>query len=79
MTALWNLHHNLSLLRPALQVTADCWSLLTAADGSSRKQHYLPKGEREPDTVYRKRLNAAWPSGFFRVALPPGCLAAGAG
>ena len=30
--------------------------------------HYLPKGEREPETAYRKRLDAARPSGFFRDA-----------
>ena len=30
---------------------------------------YLPKGEREPHTAYRKRLDAASPSGFFRDAL----------
>jgi hypothetical protein len=52
-----------------LRITADCWALLAAPDGSSRKENYLPKGEREPDTAYRKRLDAARPSGFFRDAL----------
>ena len=52
-----------------LQITADCWALLAAPDSNSRKDHYLPKGEREPDTAYRKRLDAARPSGFFRDAL----------
>jgi hypothetical protein len=42
---------------------------LRAERGSSRKVHYLPKGEREPETAYRKRLDAARPSGFFRDAL----------
>jgi hypothetical protein len=59
----------LSALRSSLQITADCWNLLASADGSSRKEHYLPKGEREPETAYRKRLYAARPSGFFRDAL----------
>jgi hypothetical protein len=50
-------------------VTADCWNLLAAPDGSSRKETYLPQGEREPRTAYEKRLAAARPSGFFRDAL----------
>jgi len=40
-------------LHESLQITADCWALLTTPDGSSRKEHYLPKGEREPETAYR--------------------------
>jgi len=67
--SLWGKSPALASLRDALQITADCWSLLAAPDGSSRKEHYLPKGEREPDTAYRKRLDAARPSGFFRDAL----------
>jgi hypothetical protein len=65
----WQLHPSLAALRNPLQISADCWTLLTAPDGSSRKEHYLPKGEREPETAYRKRLDAARPSGFFRDAL----------
>ena len=65
----WAQHPTLTALLPSLQITADCWALLAAPDGSSRKEHYLPKGEREPDTAYRKRLDAARPSGFFRDAL----------
>lgn len=65
----WAQHPYLTALQPSLQITADCWALLTAPDGSSRKEHYLPKGEREPETAYRKRLDAARPSGFFRDAL----------
>ena len=65
----WNEHPSLGGLKKSLCLTTDCWALLTAADGSSRKEHYLPKGEREPDTAYRKRLDAARPSGFFRDAL----------
>ena len=65
----WLLHPTLQALQQSLQITADCWNLLSAPNGSSRKQHYLPKGEREPDTAYRKRLEAARPSGFFRDAL----------
>jgi hypothetical protein len=38
-------------------------------DGSRRNKLYIPNGKREPDTAYRKRLNAALPSGFFRDAL----------
>ncbi|MEB3261771.1 MAG: hypothetical protein VKK94_02305 [Cyanobacteriota bacterium] len=69
MRAPWQLHPSLTALRDSLQNTADCWALLAAPDGSSRKQHYLPKGEREPERAYRKRLDAARPSGFFRDAL----------
>jgi hypothetical protein len=65
----WASHPALTSLQPSLQITADCWALLAAPDGSSRKEHYLPKGEREPDIAYRKRLDAARPSGFFRDAL----------
>ena len=65
----WTQHSTLTVLGASLQITADCWALLSAPDGSSRKDHYLPKGEREPETAYRKRLDAARPSGFFRDAL----------
>jgi hypothetical protein len=65
----WQEHPTLSALQPSLQITAHCWSLLAAPDGTSRKEQYLPKGEREPETAYRKRLDAARPSGFFRDAL----------
>ncbi len=65
----WTQHPTLTALQSALQITADCWALLAAPDGSSRKERYLPRGEREPETAYRKRLDAARPSGFFRDAL----------
>ena len=65
----WGNHPTLTTLQPSLWITADCWALLDAPDGSSRKEHYLPKGEQEPESAYRKRLDAARPSGFFRVAL----------
>lgn len=65
----WTQHSTLNALQHSLKITADCWALLAAPDGSSRKEHYLPKGEREPETAYRKRLDAARPSGFFRDAL----------
>ena len=65
----WHLHPNLIALQGALQTTGDCWNLLSAGDGSSRKDRYLPQGEREPESAYRKRLEAARPSGFFRDAL----------
>ena len=65
----WAQHSDLAALKPPLQITADCWALLAAPDGSSRKERYLPRGEREPETAYRKRLDAARPSGFFRDAL----------
>ena len=68
-SAPWSLHPTLAVLQPSLQITADCWALLAAPDGTSRKEYYLPKGEREPETAYRKRLDAARPSGFFRDAL----------
>ncbi len=66
---LWAPHPTLTALQPSLQITVDCWALLAAPDGTSRKEQYLPKGEREPETAYRKRLDAARPSGFFRDAL----------
>jgi hypothetical protein len=65
----WSTHPTLIALQTSLQITSDCWSLLAAPDGTSRKEQYLPKGEREPETAYRKRLDAARPSGFFRDAL----------
>ena len=65
----WAPHPSLIALQPSLRLTADCWALLAVSDGSGRKEHYLPKGEREPETAYRKRLDAARPSGFFRDAL----------
>ena len=43
---------------------ADCWHLL-----ASRREHYLIRGEREPESAYRRRLDSALPSGFFRDAL----------
>ena len=43
---------------------ADCWNLL-----EGRREHYLPRGEREPEAAYRRRVEAALPSGFFRDAL----------
>jgi len=43
---------------------SDCWNLL-----EGRREHYLPRGEREPETAYRRRVEAALPSGFFRDAL----------
>ncbi|EAQ74230.1 MULTISPECIES: DUF4055 domain-containing protein [unclassified Synechococcus] len=39
-----------------------------------RKEHYLPRGEREPESAYRRHVEAALPSGFFRDAL---CTSAG--
>jgi hypothetical protein len=47
----------------------DCWHLLAEHDGSDRRTYYLPRGEREPESAYRRRLEAALPSGFFRDAL----------
>ena len=65
----WHPHPSLIALQPSLQIRADCWALLASPDGSSHKEHYLPKGERVHDIVYRRRLDAARPSGFFRDAL----------
>lgn len=50
--------------RGQLQLVADCWNLL-----EGRREHYLPRGEREPEAAYRRRVEAALPSGFFRDAL----------
>ena len=47
----------------------DCWHLLAGPTGAGRKEHYLPRGEREPESAYRRRVDAALPSGFFRDAL----------
>jgi len=60
----WPLHPTLEALLPRLVLTQDCWDLL-----ANRKQHYLPRGDREPEAAYRRRLEAALPSGFFRDAL----------
>jgi len=63
------LHPQLLALLPRLQLVQDCWHLLDEPDGRDRREHYLPRGEREPETAYRRRLEAALPSGFFRDAL----------
>jgi hypothetical protein len=39
----WSQHPTLKSLQPSLQITADYWALLATSDGSSRKEHYLPK------------------------------------
>ena len=54
----------LQALLHRLKLIQDCWDLL-----AGRKEHYLPRGEREPETAYHRRLEAALPSGFFRDAL----------
>ena len=54
----------MAALLPRLQLVQDCWHLL-----SGRREHYLPRGEREPESAYRRRVEAALPSGFFRDAL----------
>jgi hypothetical protein len=54
----------LAALLPRLQLVHDCWYLL-----SGRREHYLSRGEREPESAYRHRVEAALPSGFFRDAL----------
>lgn len=65
----WTNHPTLTALQPSLQITTDCWALLAAPDGTNCKEHYIPKGDREPETAYRKRLDASQPSGFFHDAL----------
>ena len=60
----WPLHPTLTALLPRLQLVQDCWHLL-----AGRREHYLPRGEREPESAYRRRVDAALPSGFFRDAL----------
>jgi len=50
--------------RGQLRLVADCWNLL-----EGRRELYLPRGEREPEAAYRRRVEAALPSGFFRDAL----------
>ena len=60
----WPLHPTRSSLLPRLQLVQDCWHLL-----SGRRENYLPRREREPESAYRRRVEAALPSGFFRDAL----------
>ena len=60
----WPLHPSLAALLPRLELVQDCWQLL-----AGRREHYLPRGEREPESAYRRRVEAALPSGFFRDAL----------
>jgi hypothetical protein len=62
-------HPTLAALVPRLQLVGDCWNLLAEPNGLDRREHYLPRGEREPESAYRRRLEAALPSGFFRDAL----------
>jgi hypothetical protein len=60
----WPLHPSLAALLPRLELVRDCWQLL-----AGRREQYLPRGEREPEAAYRRRVEAALPSGFFRDAL----------
>ena len=60
----WPLHPSLAALLPQLELVQYCWQLL-----AGRREHYLPRGEREPESAYRRRVEAALPSGFFRDAL----------
>ncbi len=60
----WPLHPTLAALLPRLDLIQVCWDLL-----AGRKENYLPRGEREPESAYHRRLDAALPSGFFRDAL----------
>jgi len=64
-----SLHPTLAALSPRLELVQDCWHLLAEPDGTDRREHYLPRGEREPESAYRRRVEAALPSGFFRDAL----------
>ena len=50
----------------------DCWDLL-----NNQKEYYLPRGEREPDSAYKRRIDAALPSGCFRDACDEGVVAFG--
>jgi len=65
----WPLNPTLAALLPRLQLVQDCWYLLAGTSSVDRREHYLPRGEREPESAYRRRLEAALPSGFFRDAL----------
>jgi len=58
------IHPSLLAILPRLQLVHDCWDLL-----NNQKEYYLPRGEREPDSAYKRRIDAALPSGFFRDAL----------
>lgn len=60
----WPLHSSLAALLPRLELVQDCWQLL-----AGRREQYLSRGEREPETAYQRRVEAALPSGFFRDAL----------
>ena len=50
----WPLHPTLAALLPRLQLVQDCWQLL-----AGRREHYLPRGKREPESAYRRRVDAA--------------------
>ena len=58
------IHPSLLAILPRLQLVHDCWDLL-----NNQKEYYLPRGEREPDSAYKRRIDAALLSGFFRDAL----------
>ena len=65
----WREYPTLQSLRDQLQLCFDCWNLLDAPGGVSRRCVYLPPGANEPDANYRNRVENARPSGFFRDAL----------
>lgn len=60
----WREHATLRSLREQLRLCFDCWNLLDAPGGTSRRCVYLPPGAN-----YRNRVENARPSGFFRDAL----------
>ena len=55
----WREHAILRSLREQLQLCFDCWNLLDAPGGTSRRCVYLPPGAKEPDANYRNRVENA--------------------
>jgi hypothetical protein len=65
----WVEHPTLAALRERLDLVLDCWNLLHDPAGGSRRETYIPRGPREPDFLYFRRVATARPTGFFRDAL----------
>ncbi|MCP9848404.1 hypothetical protein [Cyanobium sp. Morenito 9A2] len=66
----WREHNTLRGLRDRLQLTFDCWNMLDTPQGTSRRSVDLPPGVKDPESSYCNRIENAWPTGFFRDALP---------
>ena len=55
-----SIHQGLLAILLRLQLVRDYLDLL-----NNQKEYYLPRGEREPDSSHKRRIDAAFSLGFF--------------